>query len=113
MHKGYQSRNLDERILYLKISQKTYPYYYPFRTAPSIEYSKLAINNNSIEFARRAIPELNKTLLTDLYSPELLAPSVIINYGLGNVKQAEIYYHLFKHTAKSSNYLDFMKGNFQ
>lgn len=110
MHKGYQSRNIQERISYLKVSQKTYPYYYPFRISPSIEYSKLAINNNSVEFGKYAIKELNEALLIDLYSPELLAPAAIINYGFGNVDISKTYLKLFKHTAKKSDYLNFMKG---
>lgn len=98
---------------YFKLSKEYYPFDYHFRIVSSIELSKLAINNNSMEYAIKALPVLNNALIIDGYSPELLGPAVIINYGVGNVKEAKQYYSLFKQTAKRSNFLDFMKGQLQ
>jgi len=83
--KGYNSVVLDERLKYFKLSKEYYPFDYHFRIVSSIELSKLAINNNSMEYAIKALPVLNNALIIDGYSPELLGPAVIINYGVGNV----------------------------
>lgn len=110
---GYRSRVIETRINYLKKAQSVYPFDYVYRIGPSIELSKLAINNNNVFFGKLALQELKAILKHDKYSPELLAPDAIMNYGVGNVKEAKNSYLLFKQTAKKSNYLDFMKGYFK
>lgn len=111
--KGYKSVVLEDKLTYFKLGREHYPFDYHFRIAASIELSKLAINGNSMEYGQKALPILNEALKIDGYSPELLGPAVIINYGVGNVKEAKVYYSIFKQTAKRSNFLDFMKGYLQ
>lgn len=107
---GLSTNNLNERIYHLQEARLTYPFQYFNRVVLAIEFSRLAINNNSVEYGKIALPELNNVLKSDLYSPEVLAPAAVINFGLGNTKEAQQYYSLFKQTAKRSSYLDFMKG---
>lgn len=110
--KGYNTFTLEKRIEYLKLAGNSYPFEYHFRIIAASELGRLAVNNNSIDFAKLALPLLNKAIEIDV-SPELLGPASVINYGVGNVREAKIFYSLFKQTAKRSNYLDFMKGILQ
>lgn len=107
--KAHHSLILEDRIKYFSLSKFYYPFEYSFRIVVASEMARLAVNNNSVHFAKLALPYLNEVLKTDLYSPEVLAPAVIINYSLGNVKEAKYYHSIFKQTAKRSKFLDFMK----
>lgn len=108
--KGFNSVFIENRLKYFELSKNYYPLEYTFRISGAVDISQLALNNNSMEFAKQALPVLNEALKRDLYSPELLAPAVVINYGMGDIEKAKFYFDLYKQTAKRSTYLDFMKG---